>query len=96
MLIAEACGVKLRLIVLTAQQLLTTPLPFLVHLKQGSGCHFAVLTGMAGDRALLADPSQGHLLWSLSEFLGTWTPEHRGPALAITADPAELDSFRAR
>lgn len=96
MLTAEACGVELRLIALTAQQLLTTPLPFLVHLKQGSGSHFAVLTGIAGDRALLADPSQGHLLRSLSELLGAWTPVHRGRALAITADPAELDSVRVR
>ena len=96
MLTAEACGVVLRLISLTAQQLLTTLLPFLVHLKLGSGPNFNVLTGIAGDRALLAGPSQGHLLWSLSGFLGAWTQDHQGLALAITEDPDGSDLVQVR
>ena len=96
MLTAEACGVVLRLIALTAQQLLTTLLPLLVHLKLGCGPNFAVLTGIAGDRALLAGPSQGALFWYLSGFLGAWNPDHRGLALAITGDPDGSDLAQVR
>lgn len=89
-LMAEAYGAAPQLIALTAADLRTMPLPLLVHLQLTTGPHFSVLTGIAGDRVTLADPSQGRLLWSLSEFLSAWAPDHRGLALAITADPGGL------
>jgi predicted double-glycine peptidase len=95
-LMAEAYGAAPKLIGLTTRQLRKAPLPLLVHLQLTTGPHFSVLTGMAGDRVTLADPSQGRLLWSLSEFLSAWAPDHRGLALAITEDPDGLDSARVR
>jgi len=95
-LMAEAFGAAPKLIALTAADLRTMPLPLLVHLQLTTGPHFSVLTGIAGDRVTLADPSQGRLLWSLSEFLSAWAPDHRGLALAITADPGGLGSARVR
>ena len=95
-LMAEAFGAAPKLIGLTTQQLRKAPLPLLVHLQLTTGPHFSVLTGMAGDRVTLADPSQGRLLWSLSQFLSAWAPDHRGLALAITADLDGSDSARVR
>ena len=95
-LMAEAYGAAPKLIALTAAELRTMPLPLLVHLQLTTGPHFSVLTGIAGDRVTLADPSQGRLLWSLPEFLSAWAPEHRGLALAITADLDGSDSARVR
>ena len=88
-LMAEAYGASPKLIALTAAELQTMSLPLLVHLQLDTGPHFSVLTGIAGNRVTLADPSQGRLLWSLPEFLSAWAREHRGFALAITADPDE-------
>ena len=93
---AEAYGAAPKLIGLTTWQLRKAPLPLLVHLQLTTGPHFSVLTGMAGDRVTLADPSQGRLLWSLSEFLSAWAPDHRGLALAITEDLGVPDSVRVR
>ena len=95
-LMAEAYGAAPKLIALTAADLRTMPLPLLVHLQLTTGPHFSVLTGIAGDRVTLADPSQGRLLWSLSEFLSAWAPDHRGLALAIREDPVVLGSARVR
>ena len=95
-LMAEAYGAAPKLIALTATDLRTMPLPLLVHLQLTTGPHFSVLTGIAGDRVTLADPSQGRLLWSLSEFLSAWAPDHRGLALAIREDPVVLGSARVR
>ena len=95
-LMAEAYGAAPKLIGLTTQQLRKVPLPLLVHLQLTTGPHFSVLTGMAGDRVMLADPSQGRLLWTLSEFLSAWAPDHRGLALAITEDLGVPDSVRVR
>ena len=95
-LMAEAYGAAPKLIALTATDLRTMPLPLLVHLELTTGPHFSVLTGIAGDRVTLADPSQGRLLWSLSEFLSAWAPDHRGLALAIREDPVVLGSARVR
>ena len=95
-LMAEAYGAAPKLIALTAADLRTMPLPLLVHLHLTTGPHFSVLTGIAGDRVTLADPSQGRLLWSLSDFLSAWAPDHRGLALAITGDPVVLGSARVR
>ena len=95
-LMADAFGAAPKLIGLMTQQLRKAPLPLLVHLQLTTGPHFSVLTGMAGDRVTLADPSQGRLLWSMPEFISAWAPDHRGLALAITADPGGLDSARVR
>ena len=95
-LMAEAYGAAPKLIALTAADLRTMPLPLLVHLELTTGPHFSVLTGIAGDRVTLADPSQGRLLWSLSEFLSAWAPDHRGLALAIREDPVVLGSAHVR
>ena len=95
-LMAEAYGASPQLIALTAAELQAMPLPLLVHLQLDTGPHFSVLTAIAGNRVTLADPSQGRLLWSLPEFLSAWAPEHRGLALAITADLDGSDSVRVR
>ena len=65
-LMAEAYGASPQLIALTAAELQTMPLPLLVHLQLGTGPHFSVLTGIAGNRVTLADPVRavccGHCL----------------------------------
>ena len=54
---------------LPSRALSSVPLPVLVYLQLPTGPHFTVLTGIAGQRVTLADPTQGALMWTLNQFL---------------------------
>lgn len=47
--------------------------PVVVHLTRDDVPHFAVLRGIRGDRAYLADPSIGNLTLRMSTFTEEWT-----------------------
>jgi predicted double-glycine peptidase len=47
--------------------------PVLIHLERKSYRHFAVLKGVRGDRAYLADPSLGNIRLSIDRFAKEWS-----------------------
>jgi uncharacterized protein len=47
--------------------------PVLIHLEREDYRHFAVLKGVRGDRAYLADPSRGNIRMSMHRFAKEWT-----------------------
>ncbi|HNY78644.1 MAG: C39 family peptidase [Sedimentisphaerales bacterium] len=47
--------------------------PVLIHLQRQGYKHFAVLRGVRGDRAYVADPSSGNVRLPMSRFLRQWT-----------------------
>lgn len=58
-----------------ASQLAKLTRPVIVFVKPGGYGHFAVLKGLRGDRAYLADPSIGNLRMPLYRFLDMWADE---------------------
>ena len=61
-----------------------------------TGPHFSVLTGVAGQRVTLADPTQGALMWTLNQFLSAWAPDGQGLLLSVKGAPALSASDPAR
>ena len=74
-MMAEALGWQPTLGAISHRELHTMTLPALVHLNLPSGPHFSVLVGLAGQRVILADPSQGLQWWSREQFVAAWAPE---------------------
>ena len=72
---------------LPSRVLSSVPLPVLVHLQLPTGPHFSVLTGIAGQRVTLADPTQGALMWTLNQFLRAWAPDGLGLLLSVKGAP---------
>ena len=87
-MMAQTLGWQPTLGAISHRELHTMALPALVHLNLPSGPHFSVLVGLAGQRVILADPSQGLQWWSREQFVAAWAPERDGVALTLTADPA--------
>lgn len=81
---------------LPSRALLSVPLPVLVYLRLPTGPHFSVLTGVAGQRVTLADPTQGALMWTLNQFLRAWAPDGQGLLLSVTGAPVWSASDPAR
>lgn len=50
--------------------------PVLVYIKPRGYDHFAILKGIVGDRAYLADPSLGNVRMPVYEFLDMWLDEN--------------------
>jgi uncharacterized protein len=63
----KAQGFRLR-----ADQLARLSRPVIAFIKPGGYAHFAVLKGVSGDRAYLADPSLGNVRMPLYRFLDMW------------------------
>ena len=84
---AAALKVKPSVTRLSSRALLSVPLPVLVYLRLPTGPHFSVLTGIAGQRVTLADPTQGALMWTLTQFLRAWAPDGLGLLLSVTGVP---------
>ena len=87
-LLAEALGWQPTLSTISQLKLHAMRLPALVHLTLPSGPHFSVLVGLAGQRVILADPSQGFQWWSREQFVAAWAADDDGVALTLTASPA--------
>lgn len=87
-MMAKTLGWQPTLSELSHRELHKVALPALVHLDLPSGSHFSVLVGLAGQRVILADPSQGFQWWSRAQFVAAWAAEDDGVALTLTADPA--------
>ena len=87
-MMAEALGWQPILSTIGQRELHAMRLPALVHLTLPSGPHFSVLVGLAGQRVILADPSQGFQWWSREQFVAAWAADDNGVALTLTADPA--------
>lgn len=81
---------------LPSRALLSVPLPVMVYLRLPTGPHFSVLTGVAGQRVTLADPTQGALMWTLNQFLRAWAPDGQGLLLSVKGAPVWSASDPAR
>ena len=86
--LAETLGWQPTLRAVSKSRLQDIAPPALVHLNLPTGAHFSVLVGLAGQRVILADPSQGFQWWSREQFITAWATEHRGLTLTLTAGPA--------
>ncbi len=64
----EAIGYRLK----TAADLEQFGMPCIVAIKMFDFRHFVVFRGIAGDRVLLADPSQGNITMTVSAFEAMW------------------------
>ena len=93
---AAALKVKPSVTRLPSRALLSVPLPVLVYLRLPTGPHFSVLTGIAGQRVTLADPTQGALMWTLNQFLRAWAPDGQGLLLSVKGAPVWSASDPAR
>jgi len=93
---AAALKVKPSVTRLPSRALLSVPLPVLVYLRLPTGPHFSVLTGVAGQRVTLADPTQGALMWTLNQFLRAWAPDGQGLLLSVKGAPVWSASDPAR
>lgn len=87
-MMAETLGWQPILGAIGQRELYSMRLPALVHLTLPSGPHFSVLVGLAGQRVILADPSQGFQWWSREQFVDAWAADDDGVALTLTAGPA--------
>jgi predicted double-glycine peptidase len=85
---ARHMGAEPRIAHISPAALSGWPLPALVHLQLETGSHFTVLSAAAGNYVVLADPSQGMLVWPNSQFLAAWAPQGVGYVMTLTADPA--------
>ena len=87
-MMAQALGWQSTLSTISQRELHAMRLPALVHLTLPSGPHYSVLVGLAGQRVILADPSQGFQWWSREQFVDAWAANDNGVAVTLTADPA--------
>lgn len=85
---AETLGWQPTLRAVSKSRLQEIAPPALVHLNLPTGAHFSVLVGLAGQRVILADPSQGFQWWLREQFVSAWAAEHHGLTLTLTAGPA--------
>ena len=85
---AAALKVQTSVMRLPSRALLSVPLPVLVYLRLPTGPYFSVLTGIAGRRVTLADPTQGSLMWTLNQFLSARAPDWLGLLLSVKGAPA--------
>jgi len=80
---ADSVGVDAHIAAVAHGSLAQLPLPVLVYLQLPTGPHFSVLSGVAGERVLLADPSQGNLVWTREAFTRAWAPKGEGVLLSL-------------
>ena len=80
---ADSVGVDAHIAAVTHESLTQLPLPVLVYLQLPTGPHFSVLSGVAGERVLLSDPSQGNLFWTREAFAKAWAPQGKGVLLSL-------------
>ena len=82
--IAEKRGHKAQGFRIGADQLAKLTRPVIVYIKPKGYEHFAVLKGVRGDRAYLADPSHGNVRMPLYRFFDMWADEKgRGVVFAV-------------
>jgi len=62
--------------------------PVIVFIRPRGYDHFAVLKGVRGDQAYVADPSRGNLRMGIGEFLRMWIDE-KGKGILFVVEPAD-------
>jgi len=83
--VAQQKGYKAAGFQLTLEQLKKLAAPVIVYVLPGGYHHFAVLRGMIGDRAFLADPDRGNLSMSIDRF----SKEYGGIAFVLGKEGEE-------
>ena len=82
--LAEARGFKAQGFRLHGDQLARLSRPVIVFIKPGGHEHFAVLKGVNGGRAYIADPSSGNVRMPLYRFVDMWADASgRGVIFAV-------------
>lgn len=83
--LARERGYKAQGFRLAADQLARIPRPVIVFIRPLGYEHFAVLKGIRGDRAFLADPSRGNQSLPLYRFLDMWR-DASGDGVALVVE----------
>jgi predicted double-glycine peptidase len=86
--LAQMRGFKAQGFRLHADQLPRLSRPVIVFIKPGGYEHFAVLKGVRGGRAYLADPSLGNVRMPLYRFLDMWA-DASGRGVAFVVEPPD-------
>jgi predicted double-glycine peptidase len=82
--LARARGHRAQGFRIESSQLAALTRPVIVFIRPNGFPHYAVLKGLRGDRAYLADPTLGNLRLPLYQFLSQWADESgRGVILAV-------------
>jgi predicted double-glycine peptidase len=82
--LARARGHRAQGFRIESSQLAALTRPVIVFIRPNGFPHYAVLKGLRGDRAYLADPTLGNLRLPLYQFLAQWADESgRGVILAV-------------
>jgi len=86
--VAQARGFNAQGFRLEPEQLTMLGGPVLVFVQPRGYKHFAVLRGIRGDRAYLADPSRGNIRMPAYRFLHDWV-QSDGRGIIFVVEPAE-------
>ena len=84
--LAERRGHKAQGFKIAADDLPKLLRPVIVFIRPGGHPHFAVLKGVRGDRAFLADPSLGNVRMPLYRFLDMWA-DAAGRGIVFAVEP---------
>lgn len=84
--VAQARGFRAGGFRLTPDQIRMLSGPVIVFIEPRGYQHFAVLRGVRGDRAYLADPSRGNIRMPLYQFLDSWLQED-GSGIIFVVEP---------
>jgi predicted double-glycine peptidase len=85
--VAQARGYNAQGFRLSPDQVSSLAGPVIVFIEPRGYAHFAVLRGVAGDRAYLADPSRGNIRLPAHTFLDTWLQDD-GRGIIFVVEPA--------
>ena len=85
--VAQAHGYNAQGFRLDPEQLTMLGGPVIVFIEPRGYKHFAVLRGVRGDRAYLADPSRGNVRQALYAFLDSWVQDD-GKGIIFVVEPA--------
>jgi predicted double-glycine peptidase len=84
--VAQARGYNAEGFRLRPEQLALLGGPVVVYIEPRGYEHFAVLRGVRGDRAYLADPSRGNIRMPLYQFLDSWLQDE-GTGIIFAVEP---------
>lgn len=91
--VAQARGYRAQGFRIASNQLQKLTVPVIVFIDPDGYKHFAVLKGIAGGRAYLADPSHGNISYSLPRFLSMWSRDS-DTGIIFAAEPLFADAAR--
>jgi uncharacterized protein len=88
--VAEHRGFNAQGFRLTPEQLTMLDGPVIVFIEPRGYKHFAVLRGVQGDRAYLADPSRGNIRMPAYRFLHDWVQDDGRGIIFVVESPGGL------